>query len=403
MSKNTVIGYGLVIGAILVLVGVAYVNSIQSHVPIVFSDKDMLNSLWHNYTTEYVEQNTGRTLDKQQNNITTSEGESYTMLRAVWEDDKTTFDQSWKWTQNNLKRPDDHLFAWLFGAQDNGSYGVLTARGGNNTASDADTDIALSLVFASHRWGDQNYMTAAKSIISDIWTNEVVMIKGKPYLVADNLEKNNSANVLVNVSYLSPYAYRVFAAVDPSHPWNALVDNSYAVIDSSITNKLDTSSSANLPPDWILVNRSTGAVSAPSASSNLTTNYGYDAFRLPWRLAVDYVWNNDPRDKTELDKLSFLGKEWDSNKKLDSTYSHSGAVISQTEVPAMYGGSIGYFIVSDTSVSKDIYQSKLQYLYNPDTGAWKNDLGYYDANWAWFGIALYTNTLISNLALPTTK
>jgi hypothetical protein len=36
-------------------------------------------------------------------------------------------------------------------------------------------------------------------------------------------------------------------------------------------------------------------------------------------------------------------------------------------------------------------------LFSPDSNTWKITLGYYDDNWAWFGIALYNN-LLPNLA-----
>src|SRR3989338_2078064 len=51
--------------------------------PIVFSEQRMLYLLWEGYKEEYLEPETWRTLDKQRNNITTSEGQSYTMLRSV--------------------------------------------------------------------------------------------------------------------------------------------------------------------------------------------------------------------------------------------------------------------------------------------------------------------------------
>ena len=63
---------------------------------------------------EFVEQGTGRTLDPSQGGITTSEGQSYTMMRAVWSDDRATFDSSWQWTKDNLQRP-DRLLSWRFG------------------------------------------------------------------------------------------------------------------------------------------------------------------------------------------------------------------------------------------------------------------------------------------------
>ena len=155
---------------------------------MVFSPDTMLTSLWERYKLEYIESTSGRTLDKQRDNITTSEGESYTMLRAVWQDDRATFDRSWEFTRNNLGRKDDHLFSWKFGARADGSYGVLSTDGGMNAASDADSDIALSLLFAYGRWQHKEYLADALPIISDIWDKEVVIIGGKPYLAANDVE-----------------------------------------------------------------------------------------------------------------------------------------------------------------------------------------------------------------------
>ena len=186
------LGYMLLLAAVLVLLAVWYKNSSLSQIPLVFSPTQILNSTWLNYKTEYLEAGTSRTLDKQRNNITTSEGESYTMLRSVWLGDKTTFDNSWTWTKDNLQhKTGDKLFAWLFGQEPNSTnYGILTAQGGNTTASDADTDIALSLVFAYARWQDPTYLGDARAIISDIWADDVVTVDGVPYMSADNLRKN---------------------------------------------------------------------------------------------------------------------------------------------------------------------------------------------------------------------
>src|ERR1700710_1317714 len=141
------LGYVLVGAAVIVLLVVIYRNSGKSNVPLVFTPEQILNSTWLNYKTEYLEPTTSRTLDKQNNNITTSEGESYTMLRSVWLGDKSTFDNSWSFTRDNMQHKNDALFSWLYGKQQDGSFGVLTAQGGTASASDADSDIALSLVF----------------------------------------------------------------------------------------------------------------------------------------------------------------------------------------------------------------------------------------------------------------
>ena len=154
-TRNTRLfgGLSIAIAVVLTLILIFWFSP-QNRRSIAFSPNTMLNALWQDYKKEYVENGTFRTIDRDRNNVTTSEGQSYTMLRAVWVGDKPTFDGAWGWTRTNLARPNDHLFSWLYGKKADGTYGILTDQGGNNTASDADSDIALALVMAYSRWQD---------------------------------------------------------------------------------------------------------------------------------------------------------------------------------------------------------------------------------------------------------
>jgi endo-1,4-beta-D-glucanase Y len=391
------LGYVLIIGALVLAASVIYRDSRKAQVPVVFSSTQMLESTWLAYKTNYVENGTYRTLDKQRDNVTTSEGQSYTMMRAVWMGDKETFDGAWKWTKENIYHADDHLFAWLWGKLPNGKYGVLTAQSGENTASDADENIALSLVFAYARWQDPAYLQSARSIINDIWDKEVIEINGVPYLAADNIEKTSlSQTAAINPSYLEPAAYKIFARIDPSHPWDSLANSSYSLLQKSMQQTLGSATSAGLPPNWISINKTTGALT-PLVSATTDTNFGFDAMRVPFNLALDWQWFADPRDKQILSSMSFLGSQWKKNQMISSVYSHDGSVVQSSEAAAIYGGTIGYFQIGDQSDASTVYQTKLLYLYNPGANAWKETLSYYDDNWAWFGIGLYNN-LLPNLA-----
>ena len=397
LNKTQKIGFFLLILSIATLSAVGYVNSNKREVPIIFSEKEFFNTLWENYKLEYIEADTGRTLDKQQGNITTSEGQSYTMLRAVWVSDRETFNKSYKWTKDILRQKDSNLHSWLFGERSDGSYGILVERGGNNAATDADSDIALALIFAYEKWRDTYYLDEAKLIIKDIWDKEVVLIDGKPVLVSNDIEKNNTNKVIVNPSYFSPYAYRIFKTVDPANDWIGLATNSYAILKESSKLPLDVKKSVGIPPDWIDIDMRTGNITA-SQYQNLSTLYSFDALRIPWRIALDWQWFKEPLAKEYLDSLSFFSNEWSEKQSISSSYSHSGEILESTQVPSMYGGIIGYFLVSDPEKGKEIYEQKLQILYNPDTNSWKKTLSYYDDNWAWFGIGLYNN-LLPNLAI----
>lgn len=357
----------------------------------IFSNQAMLKSLWEQYKDEYIEESSFRTIDKQRDYITTSEGQSYTMLRAVWLDDKETFDKSWQWTKDNLWK-DNKLFAWLFGEKSDGSYAVLTEIGGNNSATDGDTDIAMALLFAYARWGDSQYILEADSIIKAIWKESVVEVSGKPYLTSNDIEKFNPNEILLNPSYYAPYAYRMFAIIDPTNDWEGIVDTSYEVIIKSSAFNLDKDNSAGLPPDWVILDRNTGTLRAPQ-SSNITTNYSFDAHRVMWRLYLDYIWYGDSRVASYFEKNNFLLSIWSRDKNIYNTYSHDGTILDSGSSPAVVGTNIGYFAVVNPDIAKEIYEQKLLPLYNRDTQKWRDQLGYYDTNWAWFGLAIYNNLL----------
>ncbi|MDE1941039.1 MAG: hypothetical protein KGI66_02890, partial [Patescibacteria group bacterium] len=225
-------------------------------------------------------------------------------------------------------------------------------------------------------------------------------VQGKPYLAADNVEKNFTGGIVVNPSYLAPYAYRMFATVDPGHDWNGLVDTSYSVLKQSIDLPLDKKKSVDLPPDWVEVSRTDGSVHPPARSGpqgSLDTNYGFDALRVPWRLYLDWQWYHDARAYTLLSGMKYLQSFWEHAGLLNETYAHDGSVVPPSgESPAMYGGTIGTMMIMNPSDAKAMYDHKLIALYTPDYDAWVQPLSYYDDNWAWFGIALY-NGLLPNL------
>jgi endo-1,4-beta-D-glucanase Y len=387
------------IGVFIILIGITFftlidtswVKDISIKNNYIFSNQAMLKSLWEGYKDEYIEEGTFRTLDKQRDNITTSEGQSYTMLRAVWQDDKETFDKSWQWTKDNLWK-DNKLFAWLFGEREDGTYGVLNNIGGQNAAIDGDSDIAMALLFAYARWNDSRYLLEADSIINAIWDESVVIINGKPYITSNDIEQFNQDTVLLNPSYYAPYAYRMFAVINPNNDWQGVVNTSYEIINQSSASPLDKDKSVGLPPDWVIIDRKTGELRAPE-STNITTNYSFDAHRVMWRLYLDYLWYGENRAKQYFQDNDFLLSIWNTDENIYNTYSHNGEILDKGSSPAVIGTNIGYFALINPTVAKQIYEQKLLPLYNRDTQQWREQLGYYDTNWAWFGLAIYNNLL----------
>lgn len=376
----------------LVIIGfILYRNSPFATTTRVFSSYALLHSSWEKYKQKFINKD-GRVVDYDQNQITTSEGQSYALLRSVWIDDKATFDFVWRWTQKNMERSDG-LFGWQWGKKSDGGYGILP-NGGENPATDADSDIALALILASHRWHQTNYQDNAKKIISSIWEEETATASGKRYLLAGPWAAGDTT-LIINPSYFAPYAWKIFAKADSSHDWNALIDPAYTLLTSVGNNNLDKSTAVGLPPDWVAVDKKNGTV-MPANENHFTSNYSFDAMRIPWRIAVDYIWNNDPRAKKYLENnFRFLKDTYDRDSQLFSSYSHDGLPLQQNEIPVMYATALGYFIVADPADAQKIYQEKIIQLYSNDNGNFKENLGYYDQNWLWFGAALYNHFIVA--------
>lgn len=375
------------------LLGVrAYINSRYSQQTRIFSEYSFLTSAWEAYKGTYISDD-GRVIDYSQNSLTTSEGQSYAMLRAVWSDDKQTFDLVWNWTKVNLKRPNDNLFGWNWGERDDGSYG-LQPNGGENFATDADSDIALALLFAAHRWNQPSYKDEALPILEDIWNLSTEEVKGKRYLLPGDWASSETS-IILNPSYFMPYSWKIFAQVDSGRNWESLVDPAYEVLHRSGQASLDGQEPSGLPPNWVELVKEDEILKAPAAEQ-LSTRYSYDAMRIPWRIALDYEWFGSQQSLDYLRTLSKLSELYRSQGKLTSTYEHNGTPVTEYESPAMYATALGYFMVVEPNLAQEIYRDKIMALYSNDTNAFSDRLNYYDQNWLWFSAALY-NQSVPNL------
>jgi len=342
----------------------------------------LLQSTWAGYRQRFI-QGDGRVLDPQRDDATTSEGQSYALLRAAWMDDRDTFARVWRWTHDNLATADG-LFGYLWGRRPDGSWGTLSA----NSATDADQDIALALLLAARRWGQSGDNDAAAAVVRAIWAHEVTEVAGRPYLVAGSWAATTSPGPTINPSYFAPYAYRLFATLDGAHPWRDVVDTSYQALDACTAAPLSIGRSAGLPPNWCVLD-SQGRPH-PAASMQAADDYGYDAFRVMWRLAVDARWNGEPRARDYLERNGFLRTAWQRDGRLASVYRHDGGVVAGNEDVAVYGGDLGNLLVTDAAAAEQLLHSKLLPSLGHHDGVayWGEPDNYYQQNWAWFGLAL---------------
>jgi endo-1,4-beta-D-glucanase Y len=198
------------------------------------------------------------------------------MLLTVAHDDRAIFDGLWQYYQNNSDE---------FGLMHWQRSGCQGAPSGYNAATDADLDSAMALVMASRRWADPQYLAGAQQLLAAIQAHETTVAD-------DGLALLRPGDVFggpdcLNFSYFAPGYYRAFAQLPgaDAHFWTKMADDTYTLL-GRVSNP-DT----RLVPNWC---DETGATSpsGPSGCANYTNadQYGADAARVPWRIAVDFAW-----------------------------------------------------------------------------------------------------------------
>ena len=363
-------------------------------------DNPMLQNTWESYEERFVED--GRVVDPKTGGATTSEGQAYAMLRSAYVDDREAFDELWGWTQQNLQEPNgSSLLAWNYGQKGDGTEGVTDF----STATDADTDAALALLFAAEKFDDAAYKEEALAILDDVWEEETVSdIAGYDrVLVAGDWARGDgtTSRPVVNPSYLSPYAYKIFADADPSHDWDALVDSSYGIL-QDIQASPELGGEAGLVPNWVALDPGTGAPDVAELEGLPTDEFSFDATRVPWRMSLDYLWFGDGRALEVMEGLSLPRQQIEDEGRLLASYGLDGGAAADYEATSAYAGILpGLLVGGDPAVAHRVFAEEIIGAYNAGgpEGAyyWGEDPDdYYNQNMAWFATAVMDGSM-SNL------
>jgi len=348
--------------------------------------QEKLNAAWAGYKKAFFVD--GRVVRPKDGRDTVSEGQAYAMLRAVWLRDKPTFDLCYRWTESNLSRRErfgDSLLAWHFAdgrVQD------------WNAASDADLDYALALLLASKVWPDQapsdlsGYRGKALAVAEDVLLKEVVRLEGgEMVLVPWPLdEKTKGEDLLpVNPSYFSPAHYRAFHAATGNADWQRLLDDTYEQI-SRLLDALGEVKGVGIPPDWCAMDRSGRML----PSDDRGTASSWDAFRLWWRLALDWRWAGEPRAKALMQTylVPFLNRELESDGSVHVEYDYSGEVLKQYTSPAVLGVYAWSLADISPSLAASLRAELDEHGKRRGESLFYGDAkDYYANSWAWFGDA----------------
>ena len=197
-----------------------------------------------------------------------------------------------------------------------------TSGGDGWNAMDGDLDIAMALLMADKQWGSAgsfNYKAEAIKTINAMKAKNMHpdgRTKGLP-----SSANNRTSDYMIG-------HFKAFKRATGDAFWDLAVDKAFSLLN---TLQANYAPNTGLIPDFVI---NTGTNPAPSngyiGDGNAFEGFYYwNACRLPWRLASDYVTSGDVRSKVVLTKLmDFFNNSTGGNPALiKSGYKLDGTVI----------------------------------------------------------------------------
>lgn len=282
-------------------------------------------------------------------NSTCSEGISYGLTILVYMENAT----------NNTRSDFDAVFGYyksFLNGRGLMKWKILSTGLPQDTtfAGDGDELVAFALLMADKQWGSIgtiNYLYEATRIIKQL----------EKYNVQSNKTFADGGGGWIFPAYQMPYAMKEFGVVNYNTTgWNATTAKAYELFNYFYNYNSGTTNSPKYT--GLMFDTCTPTYAAADANHKY---YGFDACRVPWHLALDYIWNGTTQStlaKTHPTRISAWAKTaWSGNPtNAKQKYNLNGTVPSGTGT-ADYGCMVGPMMVG-AMASTD--QAWLNTLYN---------------------------------------
>jgi endo-1,4-beta-D-glucanase Y len=262
--------------------------------------------------------------DKKDKHRSVSEGQGYgmlifSMMSNVDKDAKKIFDGLWRFSRMHPSRVSKDLMAWQ----------IPKKKGENNSAFDGDADIAYSLIVANSLWGNKGeikYKDEALNLLDAIWKHTVSSKTNLPLL--GNWVHNSSKRYTefsVRTSDFMTGHFKTFYRFSKDAKWLKVVKATQKAM-------LDVQDeTTGLIPDFIDYDKKSGRFVAVENGflEKHDGDYYYNGCRIPFRLGVDVLINQDKTSKKIITKLSNWIQKNSQNDplKIKSGYKLNGEVI----------------------------------------------------------------------------
>ena len=130
-------------------------------------------------------------------------------------------------------------------------------------------------------------------------------------LLSDAVEPDSKDYYDTRSSDFMPAHFKAFAKVTKDNFWNRVVDKNYALFKFL---QDEYSPDAGLVPDFIEhIKRKPGAARPHYLESKYDGAYNYNACRVPWRIATDFITTGDKRSKEFIERINKWIRETSQN------------------------------------------------------------------------------------------
>ncbi|MFC6274231.1 glycosyl hydrolase family 8 [Levilactobacillus tangyuanensis] len=316
-------------GLLSLTVAGALLGGLVFGIPVPAAAKTSQSMTWYNQwkrayvggkAQKYVRSNNG-----QGPTTTLSEGQGYGMLATVLAAKKGanahgTYNQMYRYYRSHRVSSQYPLMQWQQTMQN----GKLKSTGSQrNSATDGDLDIAYSLILADKKWGSRqvNYHQAALKLLKAIKQKEINSTTKLPMM--GNWATSAYDQQKLRTADLTMGYFRQFAAFSHDKSWNTVASRSQLAV-----KKLSARQKTGLFPDFILATGKSiklRAVKPFSIESATDNQVGYNACRVPWRLAQTVKLTHNGVTKRALNKqLTFFNKQ----KRITAVYTLGGKAVN---------------------------------------------------------------------------
>jgi endo-1,4-beta-D-glucanase Y len=283
-----------------------------------------------------------------------SEGQGYGMvimaLMAGYDPSaQKIYDNLYRYCHSHPSNRGSHLMAW---AQNTHGKDI-----DKTSATDGDMDIAYSLLLADKQWGSTgaiNYLQQSKSMIGDIMQYEINH-ETWTVILSNGIEAESKDYYDMRSSDFIPANFKAFANATNDYRWDKVITTGYRLFNNM---QKRYSPDAGLVPDFIVhINRKPEPAHAHYLESVYDGDYNYNACRVPWRVATDYLLGGDARSKIFVQKINRWIRETTNN----NTYNLSaGYTLAGNDIKGRYFEALSF--IAPFAVSAMVDKSNQQWL-----------------------------------------